>query len=570
MRYLALAADYDGTLAHNGAIDHDAVNALERLRATGRRIILVTGRTLDDLARVCPYLGLFDRIVAENGSLLYRPDNKAETILGERPPDKFIEVLQQRGVAPLSVGQVIVATWTPNENVVLDTIRDLGLELHVVFNKGAVMVLPSGVNKASGLHAALDDLGLSPHNVVGIGDAENDHAFMQLCECSFAVANALAMVKERADGITQKDHGAGVAELVERLVASDLREMESRLDRHEIALGVREDAQELRLKPYGVNVLLAGSSHGGKTTLAMGVVERLLDHRYQLCILDPEGDYSNLQQIVYLGDPDQKPTFEEVASLLSTPEQSAVVNLLAVRMEDRPAFFDQLLQRIQRMRSKVGHPHWLIVDEAHHLIPALLNSTPVALPEEVTSLMMITMKPAHLSAAVLKRVDVIIAIGETPERTLQEFADIVGTHLPPFDAHPLQQGEGVFWAPCDGAPPLRFHSLLTRTERHRHVRKYAAGEIPSEHSFYFTGREHKLCLRAQNLRLFLQIGEGVDEETWLYHLHRGDYENWFRSIIRDSGLANAAASIALRPGLTAQDGRALIRAAIERSYSASA
>ena len=158
MRYLALATDYDGTLAHHGVIDQAAVNTLERLRVTGRRIILVTGRTLDDLVRVCPHLALFDRVVAENGALLYRPDNKGETILGERPPDKFIETLRQRGVAPLSVGQVIVATWTPNENVVLNTIRDLGLELQVVFNKGASWFFPrrqQGERPAS----ALDDLG---------------------------------------------------------------------------------------------------------------------------------------------------------------------------------------------------------------------------------------------------------------------------------------------------------------------------------------------------------------------------------------------------------------------------
>jgi len=568
MRYLAVATDYDGTLAHDGAVDNATVNMLERLRATGRHLILVTGRTLDDLVRVCPRLALFDRVVAENGALLYRPDNKAETILGERPPAKFIETLRQRGVAPLSVGQVIVATWTPHENVVLNTIRDLGLELQVIFNKGAVMVLPSGVNKATGLHAALDDLRLSPHNVVGIGDAENDHAFMQLCECSFAVANALTMVKERADWTTQHDHGAGVAEVVERLIVSDLREIESRLERHEIPLGVGDNGQELRLKPYGANVLLAGTSRGGKTTLAMGVVERLLDHRYQLCILDPEGDYSNLEHTVCLGDPDQKPTPDEVVSLLSNPGQSAVVNLLAVRLEDRPAFFDQLLPRIQQMRSTVGHPHWLIVDEAHHLMPTLQESTSVVLPQEVTGLMMVTMKPKHLAAAVLRHADVVIAIGERPETTLQEFASAVGARLPPFDADPLQQGEGIFWARREDASPIRFHSVLTRTERQRHMRKYTAGVIPSEHSFYFTGRERKLCLRAQNLLLFLQIGEGVDEETWLYHLHRGDYANWFRGIIRDDGLANAAASIAVRPGITAQEGRALIRAAIEQSYTA--
>ena len=49
----------------------------------------------------------------------------------------------------------------------------------MIFNKGAVMILPSGVNKATGLAAALEELGLSPHNVVGVGDAENDHAFLE-------------------------------------------------------------------------------------------------------------------------------------------------------------------------------------------------------------------------------------------------------------------------------------------------------------------------------------------------------------------------------------------------------
>lgn len=69
------------------------------------------------------------------------------------------------------MGRVIVATWEPHQTTVLEVIRELGLELHVIFNKGAVMILPSGVNKATGMAATLDELGLSPHNTVGIGDA---------------------------------------------------------------------------------------------------------------------------------------------------------------------------------------------------------------------------------------------------------------------------------------------------------------------------------------------------------------------------------------------------------------
>ena len=100
----------------------------------------------------------------------------------------------------------------------LETIRDLGLELQVIFNKGAVMVLPAGVNKASGLVAALDELGLSPHNVVGVGDAENDHAFLAACECAVAVANALPTIKERADHVTAGEDGDGVRELIDALI----------------------------------------------------------------------------------------------------------------------------------------------------------------------------------------------------------------------------------------------------------------------------------------------------------------------------------------------------------------
>ncbi len=80
------------------------------------------------------------------------------------------------------------------------------------------MVLPAGINKASGLAAALARLRLSPLNVVGIGDAENDHAFLRACGCAVAVANALPMVKEDADLVASMPRGAGVAETIGRIL----------------------------------------------------------------------------------------------------------------------------------------------------------------------------------------------------------------------------------------------------------------------------------------------------------------------------------------------------------------
>lgn len=232
MHYLALASDYDGTLAKDGRVDDNTLAALDRLRASGRKLILVTGRELNDLQRVFPQMDLFDCIVAENGAVLYWAASREEKQLGDRPPEEFVRALRDRNVDPLSVGRVIVATWQPHETAVLEVIRNLGLDLQVIFNKDAVMVLPSGINKATGLDAALSELKISPHNVVGVGDAENDHAFLDLCGCSVAVANALPMVKERADLVTKGSRGDGVVELIDKLIASDLSELNSQLKRH--------------------------------------------------------------------------------------------------------------------------------------------------------------------------------------------------------------------------------------------------------------------------------------------------------------------------------------------------
>jgi len=355
MRYLALACDYDGTIATDGCVGVATIAALKRLRTSGRKLILVTGRELGDLQRVFPRLDLFDRVVAENGGLLYCPDTRQTQPLGPAPPAEFVAALRGHGVAPLSVGHVIVATWEPNETVVLETIRDMGLEMQVIFNKGAVMVLPSGINKAYGLGAALNELKLSAHNVVGIGDAENDHAFLSICECAAVVANALPTLQKRADLVTEADHGAGVAELIERMIADDLRELEPRLARHHIQLGVRPDGEPLDLAPYGNSLLIAGSSGGGKSTLATGLIERLIERGYQCCIIDPEGDYETFEGGVVLGDPRRAPSVDEVLDLLQQPSQHAIVNLLGVPLDDRPTYVEGLIARLKELRAPPGH-----------------------------------------------------------------------------------------------------------------------------------------------------------------------------------------------------------------------
>lgn len=215
----ALATDFDGTIAHNGTVSDSTLLALERLRDAGYKLILVTGRELNELRSIFPELRGFDIAVVENGAVLFHPTSGVTEALAEPPPSAFVAKLHEHKL-PLQLGECIVATWEPHEVTVLETIKEMGLELQVIFNKGAVMILPSGVNKATGLLAALRQLGLEPAQVVGVGDAENDHAFLEICGYSVAVANALPVIREKAMFVTEGDHGDGVAELIAHLLTN--------------------------------------------------------------------------------------------------------------------------------------------------------------------------------------------------------------------------------------------------------------------------------------------------------------------------------------------------------------
>jgi hydroxymethylpyrimidine pyrophosphatase-like HAD family hydrolase len=233
MRYTTVAFDYDGTLAGDGRIAETTLQSLKACVQSGRKLVLVTGRELPELLEVCHELRIFQCVVAENGGLLYDPATDAKKSLGSSPSPEFVATLQRRGVAPCTTGAVIVSTKHPHETTVLQTIRDLGLELQVIFNKGAVMVLPSGINKATGLATALEQMKVSADNVVAIGDAENDHALLESCGIGVAVANAVPLLKAHADWVTDGENGAGVQELIARLLKNDLSDVSPKVKQTE-------------------------------------------------------------------------------------------------------------------------------------------------------------------------------------------------------------------------------------------------------------------------------------------------------------------------------------------------
>ena len=565
MYFLALATDYDGTLAHDGIVSQKTLAALERFKKTGRKLILVTGRELPDLKRVFPDIGLFDKVVAENGALIYTPASEEERVISSSPEPKFVTRLKKRGVKPLSVGRSIVATWEPHQATVLEIIKKMGLELEIIFNKGAVMILPSGINKAAGLAAALQDLRLSPHNVVGVGDAENDHAFLQACGCSVAVDNAIPAVKDTANLVMRGARGKGVEQLIDKMIQHDHAIVSRRHDG--IVLG-SAGGDEIYLSPTDT-VLIAGSSGIGKSTLATALTERFVESKFQFCIFDPEGDYDGLEGAVRLGDGSSAPTKAQVLDLIAKADSNIVVNGLALRVNERPDFFADLLPGLSSFRRRTARPHWLVIDEAHHLLPKRRDDTRAILSLELPGTILITVHPEAISTDALRLVTAIIALGPKAKDVVQVFCHETGIGAP--KAIPTPKGARVlFWRPQAGKRVKTVKVIEPRQSLKRHSRKYAEGQLDEAGSFYFHGPDNAMNLRAHNLMIFAQIAEGIDDKTWEFHLHAGDYSKWFRHQIRDKDLARETAEAEEDKTLSAEESRKRVLDAVRRRYTAPA
>jgi HAD superfamily hydrolase (TIGR01484 family) len=572
MRYVCLTCDYDGTIARNGKVAQSTLQALTKVKSSGRRLILATGREVHDLTGTFPDVSLFDRVVAENGGVLYRPASQERVVLAEPPPRAFVEELTRRGVEPLSVGQCVVATWHPNETTVLEVIRAMSLELQIIFNKNAVMILPSGVNKETGLKVALKELGISPHNVVGIGDAENDHAFLNLCECRIVVSNALPALKERADRVTAHSHGAGVEEAIQLLLENDLEDLTPRLKRHDILLGSLQNGEPFSLPAYGSRLLIAGPSGSGKSTIVTAIVERLVTSKYQVCLFDPEGDYDEFEQLATLGGPERIPSSSEVFEALSNPSKSLSINLLGVPLADRPSFFQSLLAHVQELRFKTGHPHWIVIDEAHHLLPAERGAGSAAIPKDLKNFVLVTVHPDLVAPAILSSVEGMIVVGKETQPVVDQFNKGAGTNyrMDPSMNKPAEPDFVFCWIFSDPAGPRFVKVKLAESQRRRHQRKYAVGELGEDKSFYFRGPDGKLNLRAQNMNLFAQLAEGLDDETWNFHLAQADYSRWLRETIRDQDLAEVVGNVEKDRTLGPKESRQRIIEAIRKHYTAPA
>ena len=267
-----------------------------------------------------------------------------------------------------------------------------------------------------------------------------------------------------------------------------------------------------------------------------------------------------------LGNAEQIPSSVEVLTALSKPEQNLIVNLMGVSIDDRPLYLAQLLPSLLEMRVRTGRPHWIVIDEVHHMFHSDWNAA-VTLPQSVSGILMITVHPERVATSALSLVDTIIAV-KSPSETITDFCKAVGHQLPNDSlASEIVTGEGVAWFLKNEDQPFQFQVIPPRQERQRHMRTYAEGNLGSDRCFFFRGENDQLNLKAQNLIMFIQLAAGVDDRTWLHHLHLQDYSNWLQNSINDETLAKEVSEIEKTTDLSPADSRDLIKTAIEKRYT---
>ena len=327
------------------------------------------------------------------------------------------------------------------------------------------------------------------------------------------------------------------------------------MPRSQPTVGVKDNASRVRLSPFET-MLITGSSGAGKSTVVTALLEQIHELGFQFCVVDPEGDYSEFPDAVVVGDARQEPRISELTRLLTKPEISVVANLLAIDPEERPRFLAKFLPEIAKLRSETGRPHWIVLDEAHHCLPAKWRPAPITLPAELSAAIAVTVHPDEVAREFLDLVSTVIGVGNGAVAAIEKFCKITARPIPGPPSPPIVAGSALILARgvLNQVTPTK-----PKERQKRHARKYAEGELGEDRSFYFQGPKGALNLRAHNLSTFLQLAEGVDDETWLFHLRSNDYSRWLRDAIKDDDLASEAFGVEADASLSAHESRLRIR-----------
>ncbi len=517
MFFQVAAVDLDGTLTMRGRLSAEALESIDRVRQTGRVVVLITGRIGSELAAEFPDIAdHFDALVLENGAVMVT-DGRTQSLAP--PVDRVLdEALVERGV-PFRRGEVLLAIDGEHAATVVEVIGSLGLDCQIVRNRAAVMVVPAGVTKGTGFEAVMTEMDLSLHNAVAVGDAENDLSLLGAAEIGAAVANAVPSVREHADLVLQNEDGAGIAELLAGPYVNGARRWCP--PRRWIEIGTFDDGTPAKVPGSQARMLVTGPAGAGKSYLIGLLAEQWIQAGYCVLLLDPEGDHRELQEFnqVQLVDAGEwLPEPDELVNAMH-PHTSVVVDLSGLASPHKIDYLHRLRSAASVHREARGFPHWVIYDEAH-----LLGSHEEAHWTRRGGYVLSSFAPASLPANEVDDTDLVL--------TLHAADAAADTGSRPLPRASVRFGAG---------PPRVFTIAERRTAHVRHRHKYADVTLPSHRRFYFRPVNGKV-ITAGSMGDFRSAIRHLDPRALQYHLERGDFSHWLDDTISDKELASQVAA----------------------------
>ncbi len=557
MHFKIVAIDLDGTIAEHGVVSDETFAVLRKAKEAGFAFILVTGRRLSVLSKIGPFEEICEAIVGENGAAIYYPANE-QVVLPFGTLDFSVMDKLDRLNIPLEKGMAIAATWKPHDNKVVDVLSATGYAATIEYNKGAVMVLPPGATKGTGLMVALLELGYSPRNLLAIGDAENDRSMFNLAELSIAVFNAVPGIKEIADVILEDPDGAGFRKLMNDLLDKKIPSHISRPDRR-IKLGKMGNDTSVILDPTNFlngNFAIMGESGSGKSWLAGLLVENLLRLDYQVLIIDPEGDYRGLKSFPHtmlIGGSDKPPLpVVDVTTICEYTNISIILDLSLYSIERQREYVYDLLFGLSSLKVRRGKPHWILVDEIQYFCPLEGSRLTDLFLDQMRDggLGVVSFRPGLVSPALLNIIDhwLFTRMEEPSElKVLQDlFArkHIENDHwedLPKLTTKKAYLHIGAT-AQKDAPKPgiVEFYASRRVVPHVRHLHKYLRAPLPASKRFYFylnEGDAYQGTNSAASLWEFTQVIGDLPAYSLEYHMERKDFERWAYQVLHDKELA---------------------------------
>lgn len=515
--FKVVAVDIDGTLTSNGALSSAAVRAIRDARLNGTQVVLVTGRIGRELQAEFPDLSdHVDAVVLENGAVAV-VDGRSVALAPPVDPALDAE-LSARGI-PFRRGETLIAADGQYAAATVEAIGELGLDCQIIRNRGALMVLPAGVTKGTGLCGVLARMNRSPHNTIAIGDAENDVSMMAAAELGVAVANALPSVKAHADEVLSESDGEGVAGILTGPILSGARRWCPM--RRWIDIGAFDDGAPTRLPGSQGRIVVTGPAGSGKSHIIGLMAERWILAGYGVLVVDPEGDHTQLATLDHVAAVDSRYHLPQPSDLVAMlhPSSSAVVDLSALSTDEKRDYVHRLRPVVEAHREQYGFPHWTVYDEAHLLGPG----------QEVRwvrrgGYVLSSFVAAALPADEIDASDVVVEMDDSDQS--------------PSALHPAPRAAVRY----GGNPKRAFAVAERRTAHVRHRHKYADVALPRERRFYFHSVDGQSIAPAGTMEEFGAALRRLTPQALEFHLERGDFSRWLERIINDRKLAAEVAS----------------------------